>query len=118
MHVTKTNSRPHETKKIPSRSELPGPNLKQISVMMKRLTLPILALCGLFLTAGCLHSGKNAKPKENQAIAAELEESFRQRWIEKRAGELTVRGMTADLARAQAIEEFKVKYNFPAPTAR
>lgn len=86
--------------------------------MMKRLTLPILALSGLFLTAGCLHSGKNAKPKENQAIAAELEESFRQRWIEKRAGELTTRGMAADLARAQAIEEFKTKYNFPAPTAR
>jgi hypothetical protein len=86
--------------------------------MIKRLTLSLLALSSFLLTAGCLHSGKNAKPKENQAIAAELEESFRQRWIEKRANELGARGMAADLARAQAIEEFKTKYTFPTSTAR
>lgn len=82
--------------------------------MKKRLPSIVFALIGLGLTTGCLSSRKNAKPKENQAIAAELEESFRQRWIEKRAAELTGRGLAPDLARAQAIEEFKAKYNFPA----
>ncbi|MBC7368783.1 MAG: hypothetical protein H7343_18565 [Undibacterium sp.] len=86
--------------------------------MIKSLPLLLLFLSGLSLTAGCFHFGKNAKPKENPAIAAELEESFRQRWIEKRAIELGTKGMAPDLARAQAIEEFKTKYNFPAPTAR
>ncbi len=86
--------------------------------MMKRPTLSLLALSCLLLTAGCSYFGKNAKPKENQAIAAELEESFRQRWIEKRATELTSRGMAADLARSQAIEEFKTKYTFPTSTAK
>jgi hypothetical protein len=81
--------------------------------MKKRLPSIVVALIGLGLSAGCLSSRKNPKPKETQAIAAELEESFRQRWIEKRAAELSGRGLAPDLARAQAIEEFKAKYNFP-----
>ncbi len=85
---------------------------------MKRPTLSLFALSCLLLTAGCFHFGKNAKPKENQAIAAELEESFRQRWIEKRANELAAQGLAADLARSQAIEEFKAKYTFPASTKK
>lgn len=86
--------------------------------MMKRLTFSLPILASLLLTAGCFHFGKNDKPKENPAIAAELEESFRQRWIEKRALELGAKGMASDVARAQAIEEFKARYNFPAATAR
>ncbi len=82
--------------------------------MIRPLSLLFAFIC-LQLTAGCLGSRKNPKPKENQAIAAELEESFRQRWIEKRAGELTGKGVAADLARTQAFEEFKVKFNFPEP---
>ena len=82
--------------------------------MNRPLSLLLTLVC-LILTAGCINSRKNPKPKENMAIAAELEESFRQRWIEKRAGELTAKGVTADLARTQAIEEFKVKFNFPEP---
>jgi len=90
MVVTKTISRPHETKRFLA-VEFPRINLSKTSAMMKRLTLPPSPFPVFLLTAGCLHSGKNAKPKENQAIAAELEESFRQRWIEKRASELGAR---------------------------
>jgi hypothetical protein len=97
----------HENKKFPSRSPRRRTNL--------RITF---ALTGLCLTAGCLSTRKNAKPKETTAIAAELEESFRQRWVEKRASELIARGLAADLARTQAFEEFKTKYNFPSSPAR
>jgi hypothetical protein len=86
--------------------------------MTHRPILALFAASTLLLSGGCLHFGKNAKPKENNAIAAELEESFRQRWIEKRAAELVARGLAADLARAQAIEEFKAKYNFPGTPAK
>jgi hypothetical protein len=86
--------------------------------MNTRLTYLIFALAGLCLNAGCLSSRKSAKPKETTAIAAELEESFRQRWVEKRASELIARGLAADLARAQAFEEFKSKYNFSPSPAR
>ena len=85
--------------------------------MIRPLSLLFAFIC-LQLTAGCLGSRKNPKPKENQAIAAELEESFRQRWVEKRASELIARGLAADLARTQAFEEFKTKYNFPSSPAR
>lgn len=85
---------------------------------MNRPLSLILAFVCLLVTAGCLNSRKNPKPKENPAIAAELEESFRQRWIEKRAGELAAKGVTADLARTQAIEEFKAKFNFPEPKTK
>ena len=86
--------------------------------MNTRLTSLIFAFTGLCLTTGCFSSRKNAKPKETTAIAAELEESFRQRWVEKRAGELIGRGLAADLARTQAFEEFKTKYIFSTPPAR
>jgi hypothetical protein len=85
---------------------------------MNRPLSLLLALVCLNLTAGCISLRKNPKPTENPAIAAELEESFRQRWIEKRAGELTAKGVTADLARTQAIEEFKGKFNFPEPKTK
>ena len=43
---------------------------------MKRLTLSLSILASLLLTAGCFHFGKNDKPKENPAIAAELLYSY------------------------------------------
>ncbi len=106
----------HENKKV-SLAVAPRKNQYQHH-MNTRLTFLVFALTGLCLTAGCLSSRKNAKPKETTAIAAELEESFRQRWVEKRASELIARGLAADLARTQAFEEFKTKYNFPSSPAR
>jgi hypothetical protein len=68
--------------------------------------------------AGALADLQSAVSDVGTAIAAELEESFRQRWVEKRASELIARGLAADLARTQAFEEFKTKYNFSSTPAR
>jgi len=81
--------------------------------MTKRTLLFLIASLTITFASGCLFSRKASKPKENPAIAAELEESFRQRWIEKRAAELVSKNLAPDLARAQAMEEFKARYNFP-----
>ena len=59
---------------------------------------------------GCLFGKKHPKAKEQSAIAAETEESFRQRFVDKRSGELVAQGLNAEAARAQALEEFKVRY--------
>ncbi|MSU23934.1 MAG: hypothetical protein EXS32_08955 [Opitutus sp.] len=79
--------------------------------MLKRLLLPCLLLAAV-LSAGCLHSKKTAKPKDSSALASDLEESFKQRWVEKRTAELVAQGTTADAARPQAIAEFRVQYGF------
>lgn len=53
------------------------------------------------------------KPKPNPAMATEMEESFKQRWIAKRINELTQAGVTDPReARRQATEEFKQRYEF------
>jgi hypothetical protein len=79
--------------------------------MAKRFLLPALA-CAVAFSGGCLFAKKPAKPRENPAISAEIEDSLRQRWIEKRTAELVAQGVAADAARAQATEEFRVKYAY------
>ncbi len=76
---------------------------------MKRSFLSCLLLSCL-LSAGCWHRSK--QPKENTAVATEVEEAFKQRWIEKRSAELVTQGLRADLARQQAIDEFRARYSF------
>lgn len=76
---------------------------------MKR-SLIFLLLLPLALVAGCKHNPK--KPKENPAIASEMEDAFKQRWVEKRASELMALGLRPDLARQQAINEFSVRYGY------
>jgi D-tyrosyl-tRNA(Tyr) deacylase len=76
---------------------------------MKR-SLIFLSLLPLACLAGCKHGP--SKPKENPAVATEIEESFKQRWVEKRAGELMALGLRPDLARQQAIDEFRVRYGY------
>jgi 1,2-phenylacetyl-CoA epoxidase catalytic subunit len=62
----------------------------------------------LALSSACSH-----KPKPNPAIATEMEEAFKQRWIAKRINELTQSGVTDPReARRQATEEFKQRYEF------
>lgn len=87
---------------------------------LKSAPLAVICLCCLVpaVGGGCFFAKKGSKPKESTAIAREVEETFRQRWIEKRGAELVGRGMAPDLARAQAIEEFKAQYNFPSAPAR
>lgn len=70
-------------------------------------------VAALSLASGCgMFSKKNAGPKENPAIASDVEETFRRRWMDKRVGELTAQGMTPDTARAQADKEFRDRYAF------
>ena len=76
---------------------------------MNRL-LCLLLVPTLALFASCSHGKK--KPKENPAIATEVEESFKQRWIEKRGAELMALGLRPDLARQQAIDEFRDRYGY------
>lgn len=82
---------------------------------MKRSLIFLLILPVAFLV-GCQHSKKKPatakEPKENPAVASEIEEGFKQRWVEKRAAELMALGQRPDLARQQAINEFRVKYGY------
>jgi len=78
---------------------------------MKRALLCSLVLASICLT-GCLGFGGKKKPKESKAIASQVEEEFMQRWIEKRGATLMAKGISPDVARAQAIEEFKLNYGY------
>lgn len=82
-----------------------------------RTALVILALTSLCL-AGCLFSKKPKKPKENKAIASQVDEEFKQRWIEKRAAELMARAVSPDIARGQAIEEFRLNYGYTSAAGK
>jgi hypothetical protein len=66
----------------------------------------------LVLLTSCSHFKKSQKPKENPAIAADTDENFRQRFVDKRAAELVAQGVSADAARTQAAEEFKARYGY------
>ena len=77
--------------------------------------LVCLALSSLLLGTGCsAFSRKNDRPKESSAIAADVEETFRRRWVEKRSGELAAQGLDATAALTRAGQEFHDKYGFPA----
>jgi hypothetical protein len=83
------------------------------------MTKPLL-LCTLVtaiaLTSGCgMFSKKNPRAKESSAIASEVEESFRKRWMDKRVAELTAQGQTPEAARTQADGEFRERYAFAQP---
>ncbi len=82
---------------------------------MTKLSSLIAMVAALLLTTGCLFSKKSGRTKESSAISADVEETFRRRWIEKRVGELTLQGLTAEAARAQADTEFREKYGFNPP---
>ena len=80
---------------------------------MSRSALPLFACLLALLSAGCVFSKKERPPKENPAISAEVEAQFRQRWIDKRVGELTAQGQAAAAARSQAESEFRAHFDFP-----
>ena len=80
--------------------------------MIKPLLLTGL-VAALSLASGCgMFSKKTGRVKENPAIASEVEETFRRRWMDKRVAELTAQGMTPDTARTQADTEFRERYGF------
>lgn len=80
------------------------------------MTKPVF-LTSLFLavalTSGCgMFSKKSSRVKENPAIASDVEETFRRRWMDKRMAELTAQGIATETARQQADTEFREKYAF------
>jgi hypothetical protein len=98
------------TQKFPSRSGGRRFTLRAI-LMTKPLFLLSLAAC-LVCTSGCGMFSKKGRVKENPAIASEVEETFRRRWVDKRVAELTAQGTAAEAARQQADTEFREKYGF------
>lgn len=83
--------------------------------MTQRILIIGLAAALAFSLGACRSS---KKPKETNAIASEMEANFKQRWLEKRVGELTQSGKTADVARAQAEKEFAERYDFTRPNQK
>lgn len=79
--------------------------------MTKRLLLTTLATTSLFCS-GCIMGKKKPTTKETNAISADVEESFRRRWVEKRAGDLVATGVAAEAARVQAETEFRERFVF------
>lgn len=62
----------------------------------------------LGLGAGCF-----GRSKPNPNIAADVEESFKQRWIARRMAELQASGVSDPRqARLQATEDFRKKYEY------
>lgn len=83
--------------------------------MKRSLALPVLVLLAALSASGCHFFSKDKKekkPKENPAIATDTEESFKLRWIDRRAGELVAKGVAADAARQQAEAEFRENYKY------
>jgi hypothetical protein len=80
---------------------------------MNRLTSIVLVFIFAFSAGGCLHSKKaKAKAKPTSAIAAEMEQNLRQRFIDRRVSELVAQGVAAEAAQARAAEEFKARYGY------
>ena len=73
--------------------------------------MALAALATLAVAPGC---SSKPKPKQSPRIASEVEESFKQRWIAKRMGELQASGKATDArqARRMATDEFTLR--FPA----
>jgi hypothetical protein len=76
---------------------------------MKRPIIFCLVM-SFVLSAGCWHSKK--KPKETTAVATDVEEGFKLRFMEKRTAELTAQGVRIDVARQQALDEFRARYSY------
>ncbi|HEY1849168.1 MAG TPA: hypothetical protein VGG37_08170 [Opitutaceae bacterium] len=83
---------------------------------MKRLFTIVLAAC-LAGSAGCHMFSKKKKKapdptaENSKTLGADTEKQFMQRWIDKRAAELTSQGNSPDNARAMAVAEYRK--NFP-----
>lgn len=74
--------------------------------------LLLLSLLTLALSSGCAFWKKSPRTKESSTIAADVEESFRRRWVDQRVGQLTAQGVAAATAKTQAETEFRERYGF------
>lgn len=79
--------------------------------MIKALTFTVLLVLAA-VSSGCTLFKKSDRPKESSAIASDVEETFRRRWMDQRIGQIVAQGATPEAARAQAESEFREKYSF------
>ena len=105
------NRAPAKGKKFPSRSCGSAVTFKLVFNMIKAFSF-VLCIGALGFSTGCLFSKKSTRPKESSTIAADVEESFRIRWVGKRASELAAQGTAPDTARSQAEGEFRERFGF------
>jgi hypothetical protein len=81
------------------------------SIMSVKTHRVIFCLIGTtFLFTGCFSFKKKAP--EDKTITTQVEQSFKQRWIERRSSELVGQGRSADEAMSQAVSEFRQRYEF------
>jgi hypothetical protein len=82
---------------------------------MRRI-VPAALACVLFANVGCHYFFARSKnptaPKESSTAAADVEKDFMRRWTEKRTADLVTQGVAPETARAQAIAEFKAKFDY------
>ena len=79
---------------------------------MIKAFLSAVCIASLCCNSGCFFSKRANRPKESTAIAADVEESFRKRWVEKRSTELAAKGTAGEAARTQAEAEFRERFGF------
>ncbi|HTZ21534.1 MAG TPA: hypothetical protein VMC06_11695 [Opitutaceae bacterium] len=75
---------------------------------------PLFILAAALAVAGttACHFIRSKAPKESPNITSDVEAGFKQRWIDKRAAELTATGTDTTAARQQAEKEFNVTYSY------
>jgi lipoprotein NlpI len=72
-------------------------------LLLSCVTIALLSGCSMF---------KRDKAREETQITAEVQETFRKRWVDKRTADLVTQGTAAEAARAQAEREFNATYDF------
>jgi hypothetical protein len=80
--------------------------------MIRTVFVSALVVIATTLAGGCSSWKKTPRAKESSAIASEVEEGFRQRWVDQRTAQLVAQGTAADAARTQAANEFRERYDF------
>jgi len=75
------------------------------------LLASVLVVSAAALSSGCFSSSKK-KRAEEKSIPVAVEQSFKDRWMEKRSAELVQQGLTPYAAQRQADSEFAKKYSY------
>jgi len=79
---------------------------------MKRLVPFALAALVLAVSA-CHHSAKKkSPPADTKTVATDTEKDFMKRWIDKRTAELVTKGVDPQVARQQAVSDYKATFAY------
>jgi len=71
----------------------------------------LLVISAAALSSGCFSSSKK-KRGEDKSIPLAVEQSLKDRWMEKRSAELAQQGLSPYAAQRQAESEFSKKYSY------